>query len=403
VDPLQLDQDRRGEEGPVIPVAADASRRNPDSERLRIAMIGSRGLPLVYGGIERHVAEIGSRLAERGHEVTVFGRKPFSAGGEHRGMRIRVLPSVPTKNLETASNTLAAALCVLFEPFDVVHFHGVGPSLFSWIPAARGRTTIATIHAGDYRQSKWGPAARALLRLGEKTAVRRTHAAIAVSKIMAAELEGKYGRTVVYIPNGAELREAPPFGAAAAALGLESGRYILAVGRFIVERGFHTLLEAFRGLPTGYRLVIAGDARFEEGYERRLKEMADPRVVFPGYVSGGLLDELYAHCAFYVLPSTVEGLPISLLEAMSFSRPVLVSDIPENLEVSGGIAATFARGNAGDLSGALARMLAMDETERRRRGEAARERVASRYTWDRVTHEVEALYARIIEARRAGR
>jgi glycosyltransferase involved in cell wall biosynthesis len=385
-----------------MPATADASSRERGGERLRIAMIGSRGLPVVYGGIERHVAEIGSRLAERGHEVTVFGRKPFSAGGEHRGMRIRVLPSLPTKNLETASNTLAAALRVLFEPFDVVHFHGVGPSLFSWITAARGMTTVATIHAGDYRQSKWGPAARALLRLGEKTAVRRAHAAIAVSRIMAAELEAKYGRPVVYIPNGADLREAPPFGAAGA-LGLESGRYVLAVGRFIVERGFHTLIEAFRDLPTEYRLVIAGDARFEESYERRLKRMADARVVFPGYVSGTLLDELYAHCAFYVLPSTVEGLPISLLEAMSFSRPVLVSDIPENLEVSGGIAATFARENTADLSLALARMLAMNEAERRRVGAAARERVASRYTWDRVTDEVEALYRRLVRTRRNAR
>ncbi len=378
--------------------AADAADRAGGGNRLRIAMIGSRGLPLVYGGIERHVAEIGSRLAARGHEVTVFGRRPFSAGGDHRGMRIRVLPSIPTKNLETASNSLAAALGAFFGPYDIVHFHGVGPSLFSWITAARGMTTVATIHAGDYRQSKWGPAARSLLRLGERTAVRGTHAAIAVSRIMAAELEARYGCPVVYIPNGADLREAPPFGQAAA-LGLESGRYILAVGRFIVERGFHTLLEAFRDVPTDCRLVIAGDARFEERYERRLREMADPRVVFPGYVSGTLLDELYAHCAFYVLPSTVEGLPISLLEAMSFSRPVLVSDIPENLEVSGGIAGTFLRGNAADLSRALERMLAMNDAERLRLGAAARERVASRYTWDRVTDEVEALYRRLSKAR----
>jgi glycosyltransferase involved in cell wall biosynthesis len=379
--------------------ASDASGRRLGTGALRIAMIGSRGLPVVYGGIERHVAELGSRLAERGHEVTVFGRRPFSAEGEHRGMRVRVLPSIPTKNLETATNTLAAALRACVEPFDIVHYHGVGPSLYSWITAARGMTTVATVHASDYRQSKWGPAARALLRLGERTAVRRAHATIAVSRIMAAELEERYGRRIVYIPNGADLREAPPFGAAGA-LGLESGRFILAVGRFIVERGFHTLLEAFKNVPTEYRLVIAGDARFEESYERRLKRMADPRVVFPGYVSGALLDELYAHCAFYVLPSTVEGLPISLLEAMSFSRPVLVSDIPENLEVAEGIAATFSRENAADLSRALARMLAMDDTERRRLGAAARERIASRYTWSRVTDEVEALYRELVSARR---
>jgi glycosyltransferase involved in cell wall biosynthesis len=378
-------------------MAADAPPR-AGVESLRIAMIGSRGLPLIYGGIERHIAEIGSRLAARGHEVTVFGRKPFSAGEEHRGMRIRVLPSIPTKNLETASNTLAASIRALFEPFDVVHYHGIGPSLFSWIPAARGMTTVATIHAFDYRQSKWGPAARALLRLGERTAVRRAHAAIAVSRIMAAELEERYGRRDVYIPNGADLRDTPPFDAAAA-LGLEKGKFIFAVGRFIVERGFHTLLEAYRTIPTDCRLVIAGDARFEEGYERRLRSMADPRVVFPGYVSGPLLDELYAHCAFFVLPSTVEGLPISLLEAMSYSRPVLVSDIPENLEVSGGIARTFARENAADLARSLAMMLGMDEAERRRLGAAARERISAHYTWDGVADMTEALYRRLVEGR----
>jgi len=370
-----------------------------DRRSLRIAMIGSRGLPLVYGGIERHVAEVGSRLVLRGHEVTVFGRKPFSVNGDHRGIHIRVLPSIPTKNLETASNVFAATLKVLFESFDIVHYHGIGPSLFSWMTAARGVTTVATVHAEDYRQSKWSPAARSLMRLGESVAVRRTHAAIAVSRLMASRLEAEHGRHVTYIPNGASLRGAPPFDEARS-LGLLPGRYILSVGRFIVERGFHTLLAAFREVSGDWRLVIAGDARFEGGYERQLKEMADPRVVFPGYVSGPLLDELYAYCAFYVLPSTVEGLPISLLEAMSFSRPVLISDIPENLEVAEGIAVAFRSGDPGDLSRSMTRMLEMGPAERERRGAAARERVAREYTWDRVTEATEALYDRLLAGRR---
>jgi glycosyltransferase involved in cell wall biosynthesis len=343
----------------VISVEANALGTPRERRPLRIAMIGSRGLPLVYGGIERHVAEIGSRLAGRGHDITVFGRAPYSVRGSHRGMHVRVLPSLPTKNLETASNTLYATVCALVGSFDVVHYHGVGPSLFSWMTAVRGITTVATIHAADYRQSKWGPAARSLLRLGEKTAVRRADAAIAVSKLMASRLESEYGRSVVYIPNGAALGGTVPF-EAGRKLGLESGKYILTVGRFIVERGFHTLLAAFADVATDHRLVIAGDARFEEDYERRLRRMADARVVFPGHVSGPLLDELYAHCAFYVLPSTVEGLPISLLEAMSFSRPALVSDIPENLEVAGNIAVTFAAEDVPELARALRRMLEMD-------------------------------------------
>jgi glycosyltransferase involved in cell wall biosynthesis len=325
-------------------------------------------------------------------------RSPCSAG---RRTASREFTSIRTKNLETATNTLAAVLRVLVEPYDIVHFHGVGPSIFVPLTVARGITTVATIHAPDYRQSKWGAPARALLRFGERTAVRRAHAAIAVSKLMAESLETRYGRSVAYIPNGATLSDTPPF-VEAGRLGIERGRYVLALGRFIVERGFHTLLEAFARVASDRKLVIAGDARFAGRYARRLKAMADARVVFPGHVSGTLLDELYAHCAFYVLPSTVEGLPISLLEAMSFSRPVVVSDIPENLEVAEGIAVTFKRGDPSDLARALRSMLDMDERERERLGRLGRERVMREYTWDHVTDEVEHLYRRTISARGVG-
>ncbi|MCK4237132.1 MAG: glycosyltransferase family 4 protein, partial [Candidatus Krumholzibacteria bacterium] len=277
-------------------------------EFLNIAMIGSKGLPVVFGGIERHVEEIGRRLVERGHHLTVFGRRPFSKSGEHLGMKITVLPSIPTKNLETATNSLAATVRAVFGHFDIVHYHGIGPSLFCWIAAGLGNVTVATIHAPDYRQSKWGGAARFFLRLGERTAVRRCDAAIAVSRLMSEELEFSYGRPVHYIPNGATLCDPPPFDRAGD-MGLESGRYILTVGRFIYERGFHTLLEAFREVETDKRLVIVGEARFEDNYSSGLREIADDRVVFPGYISGTLLNELYAHCSFYVLPSILEGLP----------------------------------------------------------------------------------------------
>ena len=367
--------------------------------RLRIAMIGSRGVPCVYGGIERHVSETGARLAARGHAVTVYGRRPFCRAGKHLGMRVRVLPAVPTKHLESASNTLAATISALAGSYDIVHFHGVGPALFSWMTASRGTATVCTIHALDYRQSKWGRAARSLLRRGERTAMKHADAVVAVSRLMAADLGERYGREVDYIPNGATLREAPPF-EEARGLGLEPRRYVLAVGRFIVERGFHTLLDAWRSVETPCRLVIAGDAHFAERYAKRLAARADERVIMPGYVSGRLLDELYAHCAFYVLPSLVEGLPISLIEAMAFGRPALVSDIPENLEAGGEAVASFSRGDTSGLAMALERMLRMDEAEQERRGRLGRERVAAEYTWDHVADELERLYARVLASRR---
>ena len=179
-------------------------------------MIGSRGLPLIYAGIERHVAEIGSRLADRGHEVTVFGRRPFSVGEEHRGMRASACPVDSDKESRDRLEHPAADVRALFERFDVVHYHGIGPSLFSWITAAGGSTTVAHYPCGRCRRQlrngyPWRPRCAELRPLGERTAVVRTHAAIAVSRIMAAELEAKYGRPVVYIPNGAGCTEAPPF------------------------------------------------------------------------------------------------------------------------------------------------------------------------------------------------
>jgi glycosyltransferase involved in cell wall biosynthesis len=358
---------------------------------LKIAMIGSKGLPAKFGGVERHVEEIGKRLAARGHSVTVYGRRPLSEEGSHCGVRIKIMPSIPTKNLDTASNTLASTIHALFAGYDIIHYHAIGPSIFSWIPVMAGKTTIATIHAPDYRQAKWGVIARALLRLGERTAVRRTTSAVSVSRLMAERLKTRYHRDVRYIPNGAEIIERPQF-REAGNLGLESGRYILTVGRFIVERGFHTLLDAYGGLDTDLRLVIVGDARFEEHYASSLMRLADARVLFPGYLCGNLLNELYAHCAFYVLPSTVEGLPISLIEAMSHSRPVLMSDIPENLEVAGGIARTFRAGDAGDLLRSMHSMLESGEEERAEMGRRGRERVLAEYTWDGVTDRLERLY-----------
>ncbi len=368
-----------------------ARTRETHMKRLNIAMIGSKGLPAKFGGVERHVEEIGRRLVDRGHNVTVYARKPFSEEGTYIGMRVKILPSISTKNLDTATNTLAATFHSLFGHYDIVHYHAIGPSIFAWIPSMFGKVTISTIHAPDYRQSKWGPFARYLLRLGERTGTKATSAAVSVSKLMAGGLEQRYGRPVRYIPNGATLYDTPAFGEAEK-LGLERGRYILAVGRFIVERGFHTLIEAFKRVKTDYRLVIVGDARFEEAYAARIRDEADGRVLLPGYIYGDLLNELYANCCFYVLPSLVEGLPISLIEAMSFERPVLISDIEENLEVAGDIAEIFHRGDADSLTGALTAMLGMNDDQRGEMGSRGRAKVEREYTWDLVTDKLEALY-----------
>ena len=358
-------------------------------------MIGSKGIPALFGGIEKHVEEISKRLAAIGHDVTVYGRSPFSSSGKHEGVTVKVLPSVATKNLDTASNALLSSLAAFFGNYDIVHFHGIGPSIFCWIPVRPGLKTICTVHALDYRQSKWGDRAKRLLRLGEQRAVTKADAAVAVSRLMASELSEKYGRDVRYIPNGASPGERPEF-MEAADLGIEPGKYILSVGRFIVERGFDTLIDAYERTGTDLKLVIAGDARFEEDYASRIREMAGDRVILPGYVAGRKIEELYAHCAFYVLPSLVEGLPISLIEAMNHSRPVVVSDIPENLEVAGGIGESFKAGDPDDLLRALKRILSLRPEELAGMGEAGRRKVEAEYDWDRIAASLERLYIELL-------
>lgn len=330
--------------------------------------------------------------------MTVFGRKPFSQQAEYLGMKIEILPSVRTKNLDTATNSFLSSFVSIFRDYDIVHFHGIGPSIFNVIPRVSGKKTVSTIHALDYRQIKWGKLAKSMLRFGERCAVKNSSATIAVSKLMTAQLSGKYGRRVEYIPNGASLREMPEF-ADSSGLGLKKGGYILTVGRFIIERGFHSLIEAYQAVDTPLKLVIVGDERFETRYARTLHEKADERVIFPGYISGAELDELYAHCAFYVLPSTVEGLPISLMEAMSFSRPVLISDIPENLEVAGGSSLTFIHDDPGDLTRALKEMLSLTEEEREKLGKEGRKKVEIEYNWDLITERTERFYLDILYGR----
>ena len=366
-----------------------------DNRPLKIAMVGSKGVPARFGGIEKHVEKISIRLARRGHSVTVYGRVPFCESGMWEGIRVRAVPSIPTKNLDTASNSMIASAAAYLGDYDIVHFHGIGPSIFCAKPLRSGMRTVCTIHALDYRQSKWGRRAKRFLEHGERKAVGNSDAPVAVSRLMARQLSEKYGREVRYIPNGATPGAGPEF-REAAELGIEPGRYILSVGRFIVERGFDTLIEAYNNTDTDLQLVIAGDARFEESYSSKIRAMAGDKVVMPGYISGRRLEELYAHCAFYVLPSLVEGLPISLIEAMSHSRPVVISDIPENLEVAGGIGETFAAGDPVDLTRALDKVISLGPEELASMGAAGLRKVESDYNWDDITGTIEALYLELL-------
>jgi glycosyltransferase involved in cell wall biosynthesis len=356
-------------------------------------MIGLKGIPATYGGIERHVEEIGARLVGRGHEVTVYCRLYYTkVRGFHHGMRLLRLASVNTKHLDTASHTALCALDATLRSFDVVHFHALGPSGFSFLPRLRGKRTIVTIHGLDWEREKWGPLASAFLKRCEYPALHFPSRTIVVSETLQRYFEEKYLIRPLVIPNGTALPAPRPLDRLCR-FGLEAGRYVLFVGRLVPEKGCHFLLDAFRSVRTGFKLAVAGGSSFSDAYVDALKAQAamDPRVALLDYVYGEELEELWSNAYCVVLPSTMEGLSIALLEALSFGRCVLVSDIPENLEVVDGCAASFRSRDVADLASKLQGLI--DDPGRvASLGERARRRVEERYSWERVADATEAVY-----------
>lgn len=375
----------------------------PNHPLVRVAMIGQKGYPPVHGGIEKHVAELAARLPAHGFAVEIYSRPHYSPLDGDSGVpavTVRRLRSIPTKHLDAISHTVAATFDVLRRDAPVVHYHALGPGLLSGVPRWLGRRrTVVTVHGLDWQREKWGPLARGVLKAGEWASATLPDRTIVVSQALADHYRLAHGRRVDYIPNGIA---APVVrrGDRLAELGVERP-FVLFVARLVPEKGCHLLLEAWRGLPADLRaahqLVIAGDAGFTHGYADRLRRDAPAGVLFPGYVTGPALEELYSAAAVMVLPSSLEGLSIALLEAMSYGRCCLVSDIPPNLEAAGGHAAVFPSGDAAALGRELAALL-RDEPRRRTLGEGAAARVRRRYDWDQVAAATAALYRQLLGA-----
>lgn len=364
---------------------------------IRVAMIGQKGYPPVQGGIEKHVAELAARLAPAGVEMTIYSRPHYSqANGETEmpGISVRRLPSIPTKHLDAISHTVICTVDALCRGHDIFHYHALGPALLAWLPRLLGRAVVATVHGLDWQREKWGGFARRVLRLGEWAVARLPQRTIVVSHALQTHFREVYGRETVCIPNGITLpiRYEPQ---RIHERGLAGDDFVLFVGRLVPEKGCHLLCEAWRRLDPAllrrYRLVIAGGAGFTDGYVRTLQETAPEGTVFTGFVHGRELEELTGHAALVVLPSTLEGLSIALLEGMAHRRACLVSDIPPNLEAGGDCVATFPSGDVEALAAELERLL-VDPERRRRLGEAAFERVRDHYSWEAATEATLQVY-----------
>jgi glycosyltransferase involved in cell wall biosynthesis len=358
---------------------------------MRVAMIGQKGIPARYGGIERHVDETAQMLAERGHEVFVYCRPYYTLiDGEYKGVNLIKLPSIKTRHLDAASHTIISTGHVLSMKPDIVHYHALGPSALSFVPRVAGARTVVTIHGLDWRGGKWGRCATWLLKRCEYAACNFPNRAIVVSRILKTYFEDKYGREVVYIPNGVRVGNLvePEH---ISKLGLSKGDYYLFVGRFGPEKGCHMLIEAFSKASTGRKLAMVGSAHLNLPYADRLRSLANEQVVFTGEIYGDLLTELWSGAYAVIHPSMSEGMSLSLLEAMAHSRCTVVSDIPENLDVVGDTALTF---KAGDIS-ALSRTIEKIDVNpdlTTRLGAKAVARVKEAFDWSRIVDSLERVY-----------
>jgi glycosyltransferase involved in cell wall biosynthesis len=365
-------------------------------------MLGCRGVPAGYSGIERHVEELGARLVERGHEVVVFcnNARVSDRSPAHRGMTLRHLSAVPTKHLETITST-ALATASAMAGFDIVHFHALGPGLLTPAPRLLSRARVVqTVHGRDGQRAKWGGGARLVLGLAERMSARVPDATIVVSDTLAAHYRRAYRREPDVIPNGATAPRPVGPEVLAERFGLRPGGYVVFVGRLVPEKAPDLLVRAFAGLATDLRLVVAGGSAHTEGYVAELERLAgrDDRVVLTGPVYDDACQALLRHAALFVSPSDLEaGAPLTLLEAAAHGTPVLVSDIDaqrEGVPVDAPGQRLFAAGDEADLQLALKRALA-DLDGERRGAESMRRRLAARHDWDAVTTATEAVYRRV--------
>ncbi len=353
-------------------------------------MIGLKGVPALHGGIERHVEELGCGLARLGHDVTVYCRKNYTpADATVEGLTLRRLPSVNTKHLDAWTHTLLASLDAAPRRFDVYHYHALGPATLAFVPRALGKTVVVTVHGLDWQREKWGAVASAYLRLGEWAAARLATRTVVVSRELQRYFARRYRRRTTYIPNAVSA-PGPVDLAALEPYGLQAGRYLLTVGRLVPEKGIHLLLEAYRDVATDLPLVVVGDDPHGR-YLERLKVEADDRVRFVGYVYGPPLAAFFAGSYLYVQPSTLEGLSIALLEAMSYGAGVLASDIPPNVEALAGAGFYFPSGDVAALRERLRDLIASPDDIKAKGGEAAR-RVAELYSWEEVARRTAAVY-----------
>ena len=363
---------------------------------MKIVVIGTRGIPDILGGVETHCQELYPRLAAAGHDVTVIRRRPYvtddNRRDEYRGVKLVDVYAPRRKSLEAIVHTFLAVIRARRLKPDVLHVHAIGPALM--VPLARmlGMKVVMTNHGPDYDRKKWGRMARTFLRTGERLGTRFSNRVIVISKVISSILADKYGRTDTdLIYNGVTRPVKSARTDYIASLGLAPRRYVVAIGRFVEEKGFHDLIRAFAAAEHGdYCLVIAGDADHPDDYSRSLKRLAEENgVVLTGFIRGEKLNQLMTNAALFVIPSYHEGLPFALLEAMSYDLDVISSDIPANRLDSLEPDDFFPVGSVADLADRITGRLKAPRLGRRYNLDP--------YDWDRIARQTGEVYRQMLE------
>lgn len=371
-------------------------------EKLNICMLGHKRVPSREGGIEIVVEELSTRMVALGHEVTCYNRGGHHVSGQefddkkrmqYRGIKLKTVPTINLKGIAAMSSSFFAAIMATFGKFDVVHFHAEGPCAMLWLPKLFGKRCVATIHGLDHQRAKWGKLASTYIMLGEKCAAKFADEIIVLSGGVQKYFKDTYNRETKFIPNGVNRPEIRDVDLIRDKFGLEKDSYILFLGRLVPEKGIQYLIEAFKEVHTDKKLVIAGGSSDTDEFANELKERAsgDERIIFTGFVQGQLLDELYSNAYFYTLPSDLEGMPLSLLEAMSYGNCCLVSDIEECASVVEDRAVTFRKSDVADLKNKL-QMLCDNTKLICDYKEQAADFIFSKYDWDIVTEKTIELY-----------
>lgn len=365
--------------------------------QLNIAMLGHKRIPSREGGIEIVVEQLSTRMVAKGHNVICYNRKGHHVSGkefdtaglkEYKGVRMVEVTTIDKRGLAAMSASVFGAIRCAFGRYDAVHFHAEGPCAMLWLPKLFGKKCIATIHGLDHQRAKWGKLASTYIMLGEKCAAKYADCIIVLSQGVKDYFKETYNRDTVFIPNGVEKAEKIAPQLITEEYNLAGNDYILYLGRIVPEKGIQYLIDAYSQLKTEKKLVIAGGSSDSDTFanELRAKATGNENIIFTGFVQGQMLEELYSNAYIYTLPSDLEGMPLSLLEAMSYGNCCLTSDIPECSDVVEDKALTFHKSDAADLAEKLQFLCDNPEAVYKYKNEAANY-ICAKFDWDDVVEQ----------------